>query len=61
MDTCRKIGEGAFGEVFMMKPHDDSMEGARVLKIMPIEGDFKVNGEVQKRFDEIISEIVIAM
>ena len=32
-----------------------------VLKIVPIEGDLTVNGEPQKRFDEILQEIVISM
>lgn len=32
-----------------------------VLKIIPIEGKTLVNGEVQKKYDEILSEIVIAM
>jgi serine/threonine-protein kinase haspin len=32
-----------------------------VLKIIPIEGDLIVNGEPQKRFDEILQEIVISM
>jgi serine/threonine-protein kinase haspin len=32
-----------------------------VLKIIPIEGDQLINGEHQKKFSEILSEIVIAM
>jgi serine/threonine-protein kinase haspin len=32
-----------------------------VLKIIPIEGELIVNGEQQKRFDEILTEIVISM
>lgn len=42
----------------MYKPPDDV---PIVLKIIPIEGDQLVNGEPQKRFDEILSEIVISM
>lgn len=34
---------------------------AIVLKIIPIEGNIEVNGEPQKKFDEILAEIVIAM
>lgn len=34
---------------------------AIVLKIIPIEGSIEVNGEPQKKFDEILSEIVIAL
>lgn len=57
---CKKIGEGVYGEVFMTRPSPNSMEGATVLKIMPIEGSFPVNGEPQKKFGEILSEIIIS-
>ncbi|KAK4328817.1 hypothetical protein Pmani_000791 [Petrolisthes manimaculis] len=55
---CKKIGEGVYGEVFMTRPNHTSLEDATVLKIMPIEGDFDVNGEPQKKFHEIMSEII---
>lgn len=58
LKTCRKIGEGVYGEVFMNKTDSGN---AVVLKIIPIEGKVQVNGEQQKRFDEVLSEIVIAM
>lgn len=55
---CRKIGEGVYSEVFMNK---SAVTGCPVvLKILPIEGDLAINGEPQKKFDEILSEIVIA-
>lgn len=54
---CRKIGEGVFGEVFLNKRSDGR---AVVLKIIPIEGTIEVNGEPQKKFDEILPEILIA-
>lgn len=54
---CRKIGEGVYSEVFMNK----SASGRPiVLKVIPIDGEQIVNGEHQKNFDEILSEIVIA-
>lgn len=56
--NCRKIGEGVYGEVFMNKTVTGE---AVVLKIIPIEGQQQINGESQKKFDEILSEIVIAM
>lgn len=49
---CKKIGEGVFGEVFL--------NGSIVLKIIPIEGDIEINGAVQKRFDEILQEVIIS-
>ncbi|XP_046977805.1 uncharacterized protein LOC124543600 [Vanessa cardui] len=58
LKNCRKIGEGVYGEVFLWRAGDGR---ARVLKIVPIAGNIKVNGENQKDYHEIISEIVIAM
>ncbi|XP_076665515.1 haspin [Andrena cerasifolii] len=54
---CRKIGEGVYGEVFLYE-HEDRKS---VIKIIPIEGNELVNGEPQKKFQEILSEIVIAL
>ncbi|CAH0720204.1 unnamed protein product, partial [Brenthis ino] len=58
LKNCRKIGEGVYGEVYLWRARDGR---ARVLKIVPIAGNIKVNGEDQKDYHEIISEIVIAM
>nr|CAD7607386.1 unnamed protein product [Timema genevievae] len=55
LDKCSKIGEGVYGEVFSCE------ESCSVIKIIPIEGNQLVNGEPQKTFKEILSEIVIAM
>ena len=46
-----KIGEGTYGEAFKY--------GDRVFKIVPIEGDQLVNGEVQMRAGETIPEVLI--
>ncbi|GFO14739.1 serine/threonine-protein kinase haspin-like [Plakobranchus ocellatus] len=56
MADCIKIGEGVYGEVF--KSFSESMPVA--LKIIPIEGDALVNDCPQKKFEEILPEIVIA-
>ncbi|XP_011309153.1 uncharacterized protein [Fopius arisanus] len=56
LDNCRKIGEGVYGEVFLF----DNGKERSVIKIIPIEGSDLVNGEPQKKFDEILSEIIIA-
>ncbi|XP_074016917.1 serine/threonine-protein kinase haspin [Numenius arquata] len=56
MKDCKKIGEGVFGEVFQI----DSERGPVALKIIPIEGTEKVNGEAQKSFGEILPEIIIS-
>lgn len=47
-----------YGEVFLCRGGDGR---ARVMKIVPVAGNIRVNGEQQKDFQEIISEIVIAM
>ncbi|KAK9303159.1 hypothetical protein QLX08_005104 [Tetragonisca angustula] len=57
LEHCRKIGEGVYGEVFLYEHEDEKS----VIKIIPIEGSDYVNGEPQKKFHEILSEIVIAM
>uniref|UniRef100_A0A182IPX7 non-specific serine/threonine protein kinase n=1 Tax=Anopheles atroparvus TaxID=41427 RepID=A0A182IPX7_ANOAO len=57
IDVTGKIGEGVYGEVFQCAKPD----GARsVLKLVPIEGSLLINGEKQKTFDEILSEIIIS-
>ncbi|XP_070169948.1 uncharacterized protein Haspin [Polyergus mexicanus] len=56
LEYCRKIGEGVYGEVFLYEYFDKKS----VIKIIPIEGEKLVNGEPQKKFNEILSEIVIA-
>lgn len=51
---AKKIGEGAYGEVFYNKERDT------VSKIMPIEGRVAINGEAQKNYEEVLSEILVA-
>uniref|UniRef100_UPI00398EB541 serine/threonine-protein kinase haspin isoform X2 n=1 Tax=Pristiophorus japonicus TaxID=55135 RepID=UPI00398EB541 len=54
---CKKIGEGVFGEVYQT-----INDGGKyvVFKIIPIEGEKPVNGEPQKKFEEILPEIIIS-
>ncbi|KAJ4954743.1 hypothetical protein NE237_011526 [Protea cynaroides] len=47
-----KIGEGTYGEAFKV--------GATVCKIVPIDGDLRVNGEMQKRSSELLEEVVLS-
>lgn len=58
LSQCRKVGEGVYSEVFMYRRPETGK--AVVLKVIPIEGTTIVNGEVQKKFDEILSEIIIS-
>ncbi|XP_007232734.3 uncharacterized protein haspin isoform X1 [Astyanax mexicanus] len=57
MKCCNKIGEGTFGEVFSTI---NSSNQTVALKIIPVEGSEKVNGEAQKTFGEILHEIIIS-
>ncbi|KAH8378336.1 hypothetical protein KR093_010748, partial [Drosophila rubida] len=58
LDTC-KIGEGVYGEVFKYMPKSNPSTTV-VLKVIPIEGDEMVNGEVQKTYEQILPEIIIS-
>ena len=53
LGLVKKIGEGTFGEAFKA---DDI-----VFKIVPMEGSTLVNGEQQKRADEILAEVAITL
>nr|XP_019956029.1 PREDICTED: serine/threonine-protein kinase haspin [Paralichthys olivaceus] len=57
MKRCVKIGEGTFGEVFSTT---NASGDTVALKIIPVEGSEKVNGETQKIFGEILHEIIIS-
>ncbi|KAI7810805.1 uncharacterized protein haspin isoform X2 [Triplophysa rosa] len=57
MKVCTKIGEGTFGEVFSTKIDSNQTVA---LKIIPVGGSVKVNGEQQKTFGEILHEIIIS-
>ncbi|CAH8357808.1 unnamed protein product [Eruca vesicaria subsp. sativa] len=51
-ESIVKIGEGTYGEAFRAGP--------TVCKIVPIDGDFTVNGEIQKRADELLEEVILS-
>lgn len=57
-EFCKKIGEGVYGEVFFRS--SSPKHQASVIKVIPIEGSLHVNGEPQKTFKEIISEVRVA-
>lgn len=57
LKKCQKIGEGVFGEVFLNELRG---RNSYVLKIIPIEGTEEINGAQQKRFDEILQEVIIS-
>ncbi|KAI4301665.1 hypothetical protein L6164_034918 [Bauhinia variegata] len=51
-ETIVKIGEGTYGEAFKI--------GNYVCKLVPVDGDLRVNGEVQKRSEELLEEVVLS-
>ncbi|KAH8490656.1 hypothetical protein H0E87_022977 [Populus deltoides] len=51
-DNIVKVGEGTYGEAFEA--------GNTVCKIVPIDGDLPVNGEVQKRSEELLKEVILS-
>ena len=53
LSKVKKIGEGTFGEAYKA--------GTVVLKIVPMEGSVLVNGEPQKRAEEILAEVAITL
>ncbi|CAL9125260.1 unnamed protein product, partial [Musa textilis] len=48
-----KIGEGTYGEAFKA--------GETVCKVVPIDGDLLVNGEVQKKSEEVLEEVMLSL
>ncbi|XP_038879240.1 serine/threonine-protein kinase haspin homolog isoform X2 [Benincasa hispida] len=51
-ETIVKVGEGTYGEAFKA--------GNTVCKIVPIDGDLQVNGEIQKRSGELLEEVILS-
>uniref|UniRef100_A0A1B0GCD5 non-specific serine/threonine protein kinase n=1 Tax=Glossina morsitans morsitans TaxID=37546 RepID=A0A1B0GCD5_GLOMM len=56
---CQKIGEGAFGEVFLYTSTGNNADGI-VMKVIPIEGKEVINGEIQKTIEQVLPEVIIA-
>ncbi|XP_009781945.1 serine/threonine-protein kinase haspin homolog [Nicotiana tabacum] len=50
--TIAKVGEGTFGEAFKV--------GENVFKIVPFDGDLRVNGEIQKKSEELLEEVILS-
>ncbi|KAL8241661.1 hypothetical protein R6Q59_011963 [Mikania micrantha] len=48
-----KVGEGTYGEVLIA--------GQTVCKIVPFDGDSLVNGEIQKKAEELLEEVMLSL
>ena len=57
MEGSKKVGEGRFGEVFLLGA---AGEDRPVLKVVPIDGDIPVNGETQTTVEDMLSEVIIS-
>ncbi|XP_074576235.1 serine/threonine-protein kinase haspin homolog [Curcuma longa] len=53
LSSIVKIGEGTYGEAFKA--------GETVCKVVPIDGDLLVNGEVQKKSEEVLEEVMLSL
>ncbi|OEL22853.1 putative serine/threonine-protein kinase haspin-like protein [Dichanthelium oligosanthes] len=53
LGSIKKLGEGTFGEAYRA--------GRTVCKVVPFDGDLLVNGETQKRSEEILEEVLLSL
>ncbi|RLM84332.1 hypothetical protein C2845_PM04G29210 [Panicum miliaceum] len=53
LGSIKKLGEGTYGEAYRA--------GRTVCKVVPFDGDLIVNGETQKRSEEILEEVLLSL
>ncbi|KAI3770900.1 hypothetical protein L6452_02048 [Arctium lappa] len=53
LQSITKVGEGTYGEVFIA--------GEAVCKVVPFNGDSLVNGEIQKKSEELLEEVMLSL
>ncbi|PWA87165.1 protein kinase superfamily protein [Artemisia annua] len=53
LQSIVKVGEGTYGEVFVA--------GETVCKVVPFDGDSLVNGEIQKKAEELLEEVMLSL
>ncbi|CAL5084291.1 unnamed protein product [Urochloa decumbens] len=53
LGSIKKLGEGTYGEAYRA--------GRTVCKVVPFDGDLIVNGESQKRSEEILEEVLLSL
>ncbi|WVZ66833.1 hypothetical protein U9M48_016000 [Paspalum notatum var. saurae] len=53
LGSIKKLGEGTYGEAYRA--------GRTVCKVVPFDGDLLVNGETQKRSEEILGEVLLSL
>jgi len=57
--ATKKVGEGSYGEVFMLPPSDGE-DGYPVLKLVPVDGDARVNGDAQTLLEDMLAEVAVS-
>merc|ERR1712223_310608 len=57
LSTSKKVGEGSYGEVFLLN-HTES--NSSVLKIVPVDGNALLSGELQTKLSDMLAEIVVS-
>ncbi|TVU37642.1 hypothetical protein EJB05_10967, partial [Eragrostis curvula] len=53
LGSIKKLGEGTYGEAYRA--------GRTVCKVVPFDGDLLVNGETQKRSEEVLEEVLLSL
>jgi len=56
--SYKKLGEGAYGEVFKCRRNSDNKEV--VLKVIPVEANFKINSCDTKTYSQMLNEVIIS-
>jgi len=56
--SYKKLGEGAYGEVFKCKRNTDNKEV--VLKVIPVEANFRINSCDTKTYSQMLNEVIIS-
>ena len=61
LKKSKKIGEGSFGEVFLLHLLNCENADFPVLKIVPVAGVEEINGETQTTLTEVLAEIQVSL
>ncbi|XP_040575175.1 serine/threonine-protein kinase haspin homolog [Lepeophtheirus salmonis] len=60
-EKSKKVGEGTFGEVYLLNALESDSEYPPVLKLIPVDGSQLVNNEPQTTMLEVLTEIKVSL